>query len=203
MFDVDSRLVVGRVVYRLLRSLDGHEAVAEAVRSVSNQLASLSAKFELLTLVGYREGAGHKLISEGDAKAFEAAWRAEIRAASPQSLVDEDDLLRVFYWARKDSGSEDPNIPMPPDPSVTFAVLQSARSETRSQTSGNRAVRRTSVFAWDTLVGVYGDEKTLITRIKALRDSDVEIPEDLAELIDRYLGGWRPRDFDGLREDDD
>lgn len=203
MFDVDSRLVVGRVVYRLLRSLDGHEEVAEAVGLISSQLASLSAKFELLTLVGYREGAGHKLISEADAKAFEAARREEVRTAQPQGLVEEDDLLRVFYWARKDSGSEDPVIPLPPDPSVTFAVLQSARSETRSQTSGNRAVRRTSVFAWDTLVDVYGDEETLIARIKALKDSDVENPDDLVELIDRYLGGWRPRDFGGVDEDDD
>jgi hypothetical protein len=203
MLDMDSRLVVGRVVYRLLRSLNGHDAAAEAVGLILNKLASLSAKFELLTLVGYRDGAGHKLISEADAKTFEAAWREEVRRAQTQDLVDEDDLLRVFYWARKDSEPADEVIPLPADPSVTLAVLRAARSETRNQTSGNRVVRRTAVFAWDTLVGVYGDEETLITRIKALKKSDVEIPEDLAALIDKYLGGWRPRDFGGLDEDED
>jgi energy-coupling factor transporter ATP-binding protein EcfA2 len=203
MFDVDSRFVVGKVVYRLLRSLDGQEVVADAVGQILTRLRSLSAKFELLTLVGYREGAGHKLVSEADAETFEAAWRTEVRAAGPEHLADEYDLLRVFYWARHDSAPEDEAIPLSPDPIVTLAVLRSARSETRGQTSGNRAVRRTSVFAWSTLVEVYGGEDSLIARIEALKGSGLEIPEELMALIEKYLAGWRPRDFAAVDDDED
>jgi hypothetical protein len=67
---------------------------------------------------------------------------------------------------------------------------------------GQRAVERVPVFAWDSLVDLYGDEQTLIARIEALKASEVAIEEDLAVLIDKYLGGWRPRDF-GIGEEDD
>lgn len=202
MFDVDSRLVVGRVAYRLLRTLDGHEVAAQAVGQIMPKLTSLSAKFQLLTTVGYREGAGHELVSADDARLFEESWREEVRSAEAGDLVDEDDLLRVFYWARADSGPDEVPVDIPADPSVTRAVLRSARSETRSQTDGNRAVRRESVLAWSTLEEVYGDEATLTARIEAMKSSPIDLEEDLAELIDKYLGGWRPRDF-GEDEDDE
>jgi hypothetical protein len=42
----------------------------------------------------------------------------------------------------------------------------------------------------------------LIARIEELKASDVAIEDDLEALIDKYLGGWRPRDF-GLGAGDD
>ena len=64
MLEFDTRMVVGRVVYRLLRALKVPDAVEAAVLEILPELTTLSAKFELLTHVGYREGAGAKLVSE-------------------------------------------------------------------------------------------------------------------------------------------
>ena len=56
MFELDPRMVVRRVVYRLLRSLKAPDAIEAAVREILPELTTLSAKLELITLVGYREG---------------------------------------------------------------------------------------------------------------------------------------------------
>lgn len=49
MFALDTRLVVGRVTFRLLRSLGDPASVEAAVRDIVPELTSLSAKFELIT----------------------------------------------------------------------------------------------------------------------------------------------------------
>ena len=82
MLDMDSRLVVGRVVYRLLRVIADPVVVEQAVSAILPRLKFLSSKLELITDIGYREGAGHKLATEDAARRFEANWRAEVRAAS-------------------------------------------------------------------------------------------------------------------------
>src|SRR5207249_4612418 len=131
------------------------------------QLATLSAKREVIFEVGYHEGAGHKLVSEPAADSFETDWRQEVRAATPDALAREYDLVRVIHWSREGLNDGEPEIEVSDDPRVTLAALQSARTETRSQGMGTRAVRRAAVLAWDSLVGIYGDEDTLVARINA------------------------------------
>ncbi len=196
MYDLEPRMVVGRVTYRLLRSLGDKDDVGAAVVEILPALSSLSAKFELLTTVGYRENAGHKLISEEAAKKLEAEWRAEVRAAQPADLAKENDLVQVFYWSGQDLEDDEPVIEVPADPQVTLAALRGAKTETRRQSLESRAVHRTPVFAWDSLIGIYGDEETLVQHIEELKSSDIEVDGDLGELIDKYLSGWRPKDFD-------
>lgn len=71
MFDLDVRLVVTRVVYRMLRSLEDPGLVEAAVRRILPELHSLSLKLELIGSVGYREGVGHKLVTESVASELE------------------------------------------------------------------------------------------------------------------------------------
>jgi hypothetical protein len=195
MLDYDARLVVGRVVYRLIRSLKEPDAVEKAVREVLPEVTSLSSKFELVTDIGYREGAGHKLVTESAAKELEAQWRAEVRAASADDLARESDLLRVLLFAQSDLPEDEPRLEVPADPKVTLAVLRAAKSDARSQTMGSRAVRREARLAWGALVDVYGDEETLRRRIEALKATTPRGEDELLELADRYLSGWRPDNF--------
>lgn len=197
MLDMDARLVVGRVVYRLLRVIEDPVAVEQAVSAILPRLKSLSSKLELITDIGYREGAGHKLATEDAARRFEASWRAEVRASSAEQLAQELDLGRVLLLTKRDAGpSEDP-LTIPPDTALTLALLRSARSDVRSQSLGSRAVRRFPRLAWDLLIELYGDEATLRERIEALKVSKGANDEaaELIELADRYANGWRPKDF--------
>lgn len=195
MFDLDTRLVVGRVVYRLVRALNDPSAIEAAVREILPHVPSLSSQFELLTKVGYLEGAGHKLVSEAAAKSLEKEWRARVRAASADTLAGEKELLRILFITKRDADPDEPVLAIPESPRVTQALLRSARSEVRSQSAGSRAVHRSPRLAWSPLVELFGDEVILRQRIEALKASPPDGIGDLLELAEKYLSGWRPNDF--------
>ena len=201
MFRIEPNIVVGRITLRLLRAVGDAAAVSEAVRRILPHLHTLSAKFELITDVGYREGAGHKLVSEADAKEFERQWRDKVRAATPDQLTAEWDLARVLYFANADGTEDESPTVVSDDPDVTLAVLRSARTETRSQTTGDRAVRRAARLPWDMLVAIYGSQEILGEHVDALELAEGSENADLLALARRYRGGWRPKDFGG--DDDD
>jgi hypothetical protein len=195
MFDFGTRLAIRRVVYRLVRALKDPQAVETAVREILPQVPSLSSKLELITVVGYRENAGHKLVSEAAAKEFEKEWRAAVRAASPDALAQETELLRTLLLTKKDAGPDEPALVVPDAPSVTSALLKAARTEVRSQSWGSQAVRRKPRLLWDALVELYGDEPTLRNRIEALKASGPDNMGDVLDLAEKYLAGWRPKEF--------
>jgi energy-coupling factor transporter ATP-binding protein EcfA2 len=196
MFDLDTRMVVGRVVYRLVRALKDPDAVEIAVKEILPQVQSLYSKEKLISIVGYRENAGHKLVSETVAKTFEAEWRAEVRTATPQQLADEAGLLWTFWRVKQEAEFEEPELVVPDAPAVTYALLKSARSETRSQSMGSRAVRLKPYLAWDVVIELYGDENVFRDRIEALKGNPPSEVGDLFDLADKYLSGWRPKDSD-------
>lgn len=195
MVDFDKRLRVTRVVLRLLRSLKAPRAVETAVREILPALTSLSSKSTLITIVGHRENAGHKLVSEVAAAELEKQWRADVRAASTDSLTREENLLEVLWRAKKEAGPEEPPVQVSDAPEVTFAVLRSARSEVLSQSMGSHAVRRSPRLPWDTLIELYGDEAVVRDRIETLKAVQTTEGDELLELAGRYLDGWRPKEF--------
>jgi predicted KAP-like P-loop ATPase len=200
MLDLDTRMVVGRVVYRLIRSLKDPGAIEAAVQEILPQVATLSSKWELIADIGYREGVGHKLVSESAASKFEKDWRAEVRATSPETLAHESELLRILHVTRNEADPTEPSYEVPDSLAVTLALLRSAKSEELSQSMESRAVRRSARLAWEPLVGLFPDENTLRERIEKLKTSRPEADGELLQLADSYLGGWRPKDLD--REDD-
>ncbi len=150
---------------------------------------------ELIGDVGYREGAGHKLVSETAAEEFEKAWRDEVRSASVDDLAKERDLLWVFLRAKREAQPAEGLLDIDNSSKLTVALLRSARSEVMRQSMGSRAVRRSPRLAWDVLIELYGAETTLRERIESLKATHPEGASDLLELADKYLGGWRPGNF--------
>ncbi len=200
MLGLDASLVVGRVVVRLLRVLGDNEQEARAVNQIFDGLSKLTAKYELLRISGVADESERKLLSEEDARALGRRFSEDVAATPPPALVGEQELAHLIHRARLYSDPGAPLIEIPSDPEVTLTMLQSARSEQRGQTLDSYAVRRTPVFAWSALVDLYGGEERLIERIEELTTSAVNIPSDLENLIDKYLSGWRPRDFDDDEE---
>jgi hypothetical protein len=202
MFEFDSQIVVGRITYRLLRSLHDPNRVEDAVRAILPELSTLSSKLELITDVGYREGSGHKLVSEAAAQQFEESWRVEVRANRwTDRLEDEWDLLRVLSVAKRDAAPQEPALEVPGAPEVTLALLRAARTEVRSQAVDSRAVRRAPRLHWDVLVELFGGNDDLRGRVERLRDVEHKQDDELLSLVDRYLGGWRPDRTDDERFD--
>jgi predicted KAP-like P-loop ATPase len=191
-FEFDSRMVVGRVVYRLVRSLKDPGRAEEVVEKVLPQLTTLFAKLELITTVGHHEGAGHKLVSKDAAIRFEKAWREALRSADAGVLASEHDLLRMLLLYSENADPSEPQVAVPDAPEVTRALIESARWEVRSQPIDSRAVKRRSRLAWDSLVKVFGDESILRERLERLKETEPRGLDELLQLVDRYLDGWRP-----------
>ena len=192
IFELDTRLVVTRVTYRLLRSLKDPDAVEAAVDSILPQLTTLSSKMELIYQVGYREGAGHKLVSETAAAQYEKAWREEVLAAPSEFLAREPELRWVLIHAKQLAEPSDPPILIDESPEMTLALLRASKSETLSQTDGCRAVKKSPRLAWKSLIDLYGDESTLKARIESARATTPQNADDILELAAKYLDGWQP-----------
>ncbi|MDX2008195.1 MAG: P-loop NTPase fold protein [Meiothermus sp.] len=195
MFGFDTSLVVGRVTYRLIRSLKDPSLVEESVRKILPQVTLLSAKLELINQIGYRKDIGLKLVTEDAASEFEKAWRAEVRATLKENFESEHDLLRVLILARE-TAEDEPAFELPDDPGFTLTILQSARNEVRSQSMGSRTVHRLPRLEWDSLIKIFGDEGELRERINRLRETMPKDDNEVLKLAEKYLGGWRPKEFD-------
>jgi hypothetical protein len=183
---------VGRVAYRVLRTLGSPEAIEAAVNEVLPEVRTLSSKLALITYVGYRENAGRKLIPESRARDFERTWRAEVGAASTAELAGEADLLRVLIVAKGDATSDEPAVDIEDLPPLTLAILKAAQTEIKSFAFGSRAVHHTPQLHWTVLTDLFGSEEELKRRVSELKNTSPQGEEELFALVDKYLEGWRP-----------
>lgn len=194
MLEFDARIAVGRVTYRLLKAAGDAAVIEELTKDALPKIKTLSSQLELITDVGHRENAGHRMIPEAAAAELERGWRERVRSASPSELVDESDLLRVLWLVKREAKPEEPELVLPDVLELTWAVLRSALTFTRSQSMGTRAVHRSPRLIWEGLVEVFGSESTLKERISGLEPAK-EGDDDLLRLVNRYLDGWRPKEF--------
>jgi hypothetical protein len=195
MFDFGARLKVTRVTYRLLRSLKDQAEIERVVRLILPELAHLSMKWEVISDIGYHEGAGNGLVTQQAAADLEARWRQEVRSAAVDCLGADPGLLRVFLFAQRDLAEGEASVPVPDAPQVTHTLLRSSRNETLSQSADSYAVRREPRLAWDALVMVFGSETVLKERIDGLFASGAPVEAELKHLVQKYRSGWRPKHY--------
>lgn len=197
MLGIDARLVVTRVVLRLLRQLSSPEEVERNVQKVLPKLSTFSSQLHLIVLVGYRENAGHKLISEPVDEQLQAELADAVRGASVEKLAAEWDLLRLLYLVQEKMPAGELVLPTTDNLELNAKILTSARSEVRSQEMGSRTVVSKPRLQWDVLVQVYGGEEKLTQVVTALEESQPDNPElvETITLAKRYVEGWRPQPF--------
>ncbi|MGC4895471.1 KAP family P-loop NTPase fold protein [Micromonospora sp. DT31] len=191
---VDARLVVVRVVLRLMRRLDSPDKVMEAAVQILTEVPSFASRLELITILGYREGAGHRLVSETDARVLEERFREQLRA-EPSRLADEKGLLRLLY-APKFFGDDGDVVHVDPkNVPLARALLLDAQSTVRSQQVGSRSVQTGVRLSWNPLVEILGGEPSVKEAVDALRGTADDETKPVIELADKYLAGWRPSEW--------
>lgn len=191
----DPELRVSRVVLRLLRRLDNESDVIEAVEEILPGLEALSAKLSVVSMVGHREGVGHRLIPEAEARRFEESLASEIAAADRSNLAKEWDLLHLLttpeYWGIQErSVITDFSVP-----AFHAQIFRQARAETVSQGMDSRAISRRFSLHWETLEKVYGDEAGIRSALQAVNSwhgRKDDVLRSVLELVEKYLNGWRP-----------
>lgn len=191
MLDIGARHTVRRMIYLLLNRLNP-EQVAVISEQVLPRVESLWGRFELITSIGHRENAGHKLITPEVASRLEAEWRQQVRDTATADLIREKPLLNLLWRTKTDAADGEPDLVVDPSPEMASALLRSAVSDARSQLTGNRAVHSDARLNWGALLNLVGGEDELRNRIEPLRTCDDPDVQLLITLCDRYFAGWRP-----------
>ena len=195
MFELSTSQIVGRAVYRMIRCIKDSVVTEAKIRKILPQLKRLSAKWKLITTVGYKKHVGHKLISESEACRLEREWRDEVRSASTESLASEEGLLWMLTCVKQDSGPEEPPFEVPDSTVVTRALLTSAHQIVKTKGAGSRAVHQIPRLQWDDLVALYGDESVLRDRIEELKDTQPKDLDEILKLTDEHMADGEQEGF--------
>jgi predicted KAP-like P-loop ATPase len=125
-FDIGSpKISVGRVILRLLRRV-GDEAEREAlVSQILDGIETYSSQLDLIHSVGYREGAGLKLVSEAFAARIHEQFVARLQRTPPAEPWREWDAWRIYNAVQTATGE----VPLTSndDPVLLRAVLHSLK----------------------------------------------------------------------------
>lgn len=192
-FGIAPRMVASRLILRLLRKVEGTDELANVVRSMWPRIESLSAKFELVEILGHRKGAGHRLVDEESAHELEALLLVEIVEASAEELAAEWDLgamlIRALAWfegAQREEARARMAEHLGNSPFVVTLLVSVLGEDVSSD--GSRKPR----LPWDLLI-----ERTSDGLMSAVKDlsSGAGLSEREAaavELAQKYADGWRP-----------
>ncbi|WP_157485190.1 hypothetical protein [Frigoribacterium sp. Leaf8] len=192
IFDLSRpELTVGRVVLRLLRKVD-NEADREAlVAEILTGIETYSSQLDFIHIMGHREGSGLKLVSEAFAQHLQDEFVSRLQGTPPAEPEREWDAWRI-YDAVRDSTDEAP-LSAAMDPVLIRSVLRSAKSTARSQSMSSRKVKTEDRLVWDVVVGLFGSENAVKEALVSVRKELGN--DDVLDLADKYLGGWRPERF--------
>lgn len=192
MFDLSRPdIAVTRVVLRMLRRVEAELVREQMATAVLDGLETYSSKLSFLTMIGYLDDAGHKLVSEAFSRKAEDYFFDELARIDPKLPEREWDILRV-YWQVKERTNEPP-LRGKRDAALLGAVLSSAKSTNRRGSFDSPVVTLTDVLAWDPLVEVFGDEAAIKSAAEIVREQYPDLP--VLDLVDHYLEGWRPKNW--------
>lgn len=191
-FDIGRRdITVGRVILRLLRRVEDEAEREALVSQILDGIETYSSQLDFIHSMGYREGAGLKLVSEAFATQIQAEFVARLQGTPPSEPSREWDAWRIYDTVQTETGE----VPLKPsdDPVLLRAVLHSLKSTARSQSMGSRQVRSEDRLAWELLVQVFGSEAAIEEVVGSVRKALGD--DEALQLADKYLSGWRPERF--------
>lgn len=195
--EASSQLV--RVVLRLFWKVDSEAERLAIAKRVLPRLSSLSARLELVEMLGHEEGVGHRLVQADEARKLERTLRQQILRAGSEHLVQERDLSKLLSWVVRSTPSRAQAVRrILRDDAVWVVFLSSAISDVRVQAVGEIALERHPRLPWDDWIETLG-ERFLVRRAREVAAAIGEAREETratraVELSVKYADGWRPRD---------
>jgi predicted KAP-like P-loop ATPase len=163
---------LSRVVYRLLRNLDPTR-VEEVVREI--QFPDLSSRYDVVRMIGHREGSGHRLVPEAVAQQFESQLLDAVLGASAEDMASEKDLgpLIGLGVTERTRETHDRVIQWIESDHFLIQLLGANLVVSRGHTVGEAAVFRNVVLNWPSLAKLIGQD-VAAERVKQL-DADLFI----------------------------
>ena len=186
-FDLEADMVWSRLVYRLLRKLpekDKKETITQLLNS-----SDLYGQYQIVEIIGYREGRGHKLVSESDAKDLEEIFLNNIRSATIKELAGTYNLSHIIYFFVSIGNPFSDDILSSPE--VFLSLLKYSISERKSQRGDDPTIHREKILLWDVLIKICGDEDKVNSLIEKIAEDEELRNKDYMELAIKYKNGYR------------
>lgn len=157
--DFGADLAVTRVALRLLRRLEDRDEVARLVVETLPKIDSLSARLDLVKMVGQRENAGHDVVDGEQAAEIEALLEQDIKEASATDLSSERGLVGILAWIEERDASFKPDrVPALMDQDeFVLQLLRQSWTEGFSQNMDDVAVRSHPKLNWEWLKDLVGE----------------------------------------------
>lgn len=164
-------------ILRLLRRAPPADAPG-LVQRVYNRTPSLSARRELVRIVGHSKGAGHRLVDEPTWHGLRDQLRADMLAAGVSKLADERFLCALLFEFHEDASIQGLISSGLSDDEFLRALLRSGLSESYSWTIGSATQDKKYTLPWKGL-GHMVDPSALKTAVEAL---DVDVGDERTRL---------------------
>ncbi len=198
--DVGAHRKVRWAALDFLRKIEDPEALALKVKMVMPRVDNLSARLDLATMVGHREGIGRGLVSEEEARNLEEHVLTALEHADPDSLARERNVVRLLMGAREidRTRGEALSTRLAEKDSVFLTVLRSSLKESHSFTQGEVVSRVEHELMWDAMCDLFGEDvvQRRVEELARAGDGGVVSPDERTSLaLDtarRYVAGWRP-----------
>jgi hypothetical protein len=198
--DFGADMKLERVVLRLLRRIDDPEALALKLKMIMLRIETLSARLQLVEMVGHRKHVGHGLVAEEEARNLEEHVLTALEHAAPDSLAGERDLVRLLLRVREidQERGEALSARLAERDPVFLAVLRSSLRESHSATIGDVVAHVEHALAWDAMCELFGEDavKRRVEELARSRDGGRISPDQRTNLAldtaKRYAAGWRP-----------
>lgn len=196
--DFGTEATFRRTIGCFLNIIDDPIVAAPIVDEIISNVESVSSKFLLVRMVGHREGTGHRVLNEEDAARLEMSVVKQIADADPAQFLEEWDLLTLLstpvFWELVQT----PVVTDFTNIALHRRIFEKARTESRSNILGDRAVRIQTELHWDSLIKIYGDDDAIRRGLESASQTAGDARDPFAEtiaLVEKYLGGWRPREL--------
>ena len=186
-FDFGADMVWSRLVYRLLRRLpekDKKEVITQLLNS-----SDLYGQYQIVGIIGYREGRGHQLVSELEAKELEEIFLSNIRSATIKELAETYNLSYIIYFYVSIGNMVSDDILNSSE--VFLSLLKSSITEVKSQIGDDPTIHREKILSWDSLIKIYGDENKVNNLIEKIAEDEELRNKDYMELAIKYKNGYR------------
>lgn len=192
VLDTGREFTVYPVVCELLRRVEHLEDEKERegfVSQIFNDIETYSSRlFFIDDIIGYGKANENKIVSTVFAQQMRTKFIQKLQDTPPSTPSREWCAGRIYHAVQKETGK----TPLRPsdDPALLQAVFYSLKSTGVSQ---DFPVTSIDYLNWDIIVQLFGSERKVRTALFNIREKLGD--HEVLQLVDRYLGGWRPEFF--------
>ena len=196
--DLETDFSYGGLMRRMLGVWQDPEQLAYQLKTILPRIDSLSARAELVSIVGHRPNLGEKLVSEEDAGWFEGNMVTALENAPKEALAKEYALARLLAQARQHDEERAERLisRLAEDDGVFLSALLPFYNRSETGLEDGPMQERSPTLRWDDVCSLFGED-TMKRRVDELRRKSQ--PEDLGEpaaeilyLADLYASGRPP-----------